>query len=109
MAAEEEAGGLGALQKNQFFADFLKEEFDPTTYSSTVLHRGHASEASRRLAEGIEVLESELRDEVGAQYSSRCSGRPDCAAVLLSLPNPCGLARSRSRPDTASCYFKYPA
>ena len=61
--------GLSSLQKNEFFADFMKDNFDPTTYSSTVLHRGHASEASRRLAEGIDVLESELREEVTTRYN----------------------------------------
>eukprot|EP00898_Chlorokybus_atmophyticus_P001187 jgi/Chlat1/2069/Chrsp17S02540 len=55
---------LEMLRDDPMLRGFLEEQFDATKFASAALAGGHAASAAAKLAEGIALLETELRTEV---------------------------------------------
>jgi hypothetical protein len=55
---------LEDIKKDETFAKFLEDDFNATDFASQALHSGSAASSSRKLQEGILLLEKQLRTEV---------------------------------------------
>eukprot|EP00850_Spirogloea_muscicola_P018813 SM000176S03144 [mRNA] locus=s176:243275:249137:+ [translate_table: standard] len=83
-----EAGAKSALQEleqDDIFSKFLVADFNATTFASQVLSTGSALASSKKLSEGIALLERQLRVEVVMRHDEllqQLSSLKDTESVL---------------------------
>ncbi|XP_065066714.1 conserved oligomeric Golgi complex subunit 5-like isoform X2 [Rhopilema esculentum] len=79
---------LELLKDDGTFSKFLEDSFDPKSYANTIIQSRAIGESLAKLADGINLLDKEIRDQVSSHHEdllSQATGIETLESVLQSI------------------------